>query len=216
MSNGRRTNIGMAALIIGIVGIVIIWIPFVSFASIVLGILAIVFGALAYWGKNRKDPLGLAGFILGLITIILIIITVVIAATVYVYISGMGEHSVIAPPSVTLKLSDADQYASGDGFFADGEDVLIVEHAGGDMISLLDLEIQYRAPGGSEWRNIEEADSIDGDDNLEYTSYFYILSVGETLTISADGNPLTGKYDLRIIHNPSQAFIAMEYNLNLE
>jgi len=93
MTNGTRTNFGIASLVLGIVGLCIIWIPLVGIASIVLGILAIIFGALAYWGKNRRDVFGLAGFILGLIIIILVIISIIISAMVYVYVSGM-----LSPP----------------------------------------------------------------------------------------------------------------------
>ena len=89
MAEGAHTGIGTAALILGIIGIIIIWIPFVSIASIPIGILAVIFGALAYWGQNRRDTYGLAGFILGLITIVLLIVSIIIAATVYVYVSGM-------------------------------------------------------------------------------------------------------------------------------
>lgn len=55
--------------------------------GLVEGILAIIFGTVAFWGK-WKDTFGLAGFI-GLIVIVLLILTIIIAATVYVYVSGM-------------------------------------------------------------------------------------------------------------------------------
>jgi hypothetical protein len=89
MVEGEHTGLGSAALILGILGIIFIWLPFVSLAAIFLGILAIIFGALAYWGQNRRDTYGLAGFILGLITIILVIVVVILAAIVYVYVSNL-------------------------------------------------------------------------------------------------------------------------------
>jgi hypothetical protein len=76
--------------------------------SIPLCILAIIFGALAYWGKGRKDTYGLAGFILGLITIILIISSIVIAATVYVYVGGMIGGTQTQTPTLSM-IVDAGQ-----------------------------------------------------------------------------------------------------------
>ena len=66
----KYTSLGITAFILGIIGIAIIWVPFISLPGIVLAILAIIFGAISYWGKLR-DIFGLVGFILGLIEAIL-------------------------------------------------------------------------------------------------------------------------------------------------
>ena len=60
-------------------------------------ILAIILGAIGYFGKN-KDKYGLIGFILG---ILLIFSSIPISATTYVYVSGMiGGVSVDTTPSI--------------------------------------------------------------------------------------------------------------------
>ena len=88
MVKGKASGLGVASLILGIIGIVLmfmIWFPFVSIIGFILAILAIIFGAIAFWGSN-KDKFGLAGFILGIIGISLI---VVVSALTYVYVSSM-------------------------------------------------------------------------------------------------------------------------------
>jgi hypothetical protein len=53
---GRETNgIAIAAGVCGIVAVVLCWIPFVDYVSIVLGVLAIIFGIL---GVRRADAYG--------------------------------------------------------------------------------------------------------------------------------------------------------------
>jgi hypothetical protein len=58
----------IAALVCGIVGIVLGWVPGVNYIALILGILGIVFGALAR--KNApadKKGLATAGLVLGII-----------------------------------------------------------------------------------------------------------------------------------------------------
>jgi hypothetical protein len=53
---GRETNgIAIAAGVCGIIAVVLCWIPFVDYVSIVLGVLAIIFGIL---GLRRADAYG--------------------------------------------------------------------------------------------------------------------------------------------------------------
>jgi len=53
--------------------------------SIILSILAIIFGATSYWGK-WKDKLGLTDFIVGFIVVIIWFVTWII---LFVYATGM-------------------------------------------------------------------------------------------------------------------------------
>ena len=138
--------------------------------------------------------------------ILMVAITVAIAATVYVYISGLGGSNVTAP-TVTLKVVDGSASASG-GVIADNAECYRLEHAGGDVITFSDLKIQYRDTGASSWTTLEVAEGVDEDD-FDYAAALTTMSVGDSLSILADhvaGTPV-GSYDWRIIHNPSQAII---------
>jgi len=74
-SERKYTELGMISVFCGILGIVflvLMFIPgimFLSFFVLMLGILALIFGALAYWGM-KKDSLGLTGFSLGVLVVI--------------------------------------------------------------------------------------------------------------------------------------------------
>ena len=81
--------------------LLVLIIPFIF----IFPILAIILGAIGYFGKN-KDKYGLIGFILG---ILLIFSSIPISATTYVYVSGMiGGSSVDTTPSI---MCYADDYA---------------------------------------------------------------------------------------------------------
>ncbi len=77
MSNGteRPAGYGIAALVLGIVGVALGWwiIPFLGFIA---SILAIIFGALGL--KSRTRGMSIAGLVLGIVTVVLSIIGVVL------------------------------------------------------------------------------------------------------------------------------------------
>lgn len=64
----RHNGYGISALILGIIGMVFIWVPLFP---MVLGVLALILGAIGYWKVERPDGFGLAGFILGLLIIVI-------------------------------------------------------------------------------------------------------------------------------------------------
>jgi len=77
-SEKKHTGFGIAALVLGIIAMCLIWITIFPwwlrtsyyFVHLPLGILAIIFGTIGYWGGKRHDTYGLAGFILGLVVTI--------------------------------------------------------------------------------------------------------------------------------------------------
>ena len=138
--------------------------------------------------------------------ILMVAITVAIAATVYLYISGLGGSSVTAP-TVTLRIVDGSATASS-GVIADNGECYRLEHGGGDVITFSDLKIQYRDTGTSTWTTLEVAEAV-GEDDFDYAAALTTMSVGDSLSILADhaaGTP-EGNYDWRVIHNPSQSII---------
>ena len=74
-SERRYTELGMISVFCGILGFVFLVLMFIPgimllmFFVLMLGILAIILGALAYWGMT-KDSLGLTGFSLGVLLVI--------------------------------------------------------------------------------------------------------------------------------------------------
>ena len=81
-----HTGYGTASLVVGIVGICLVWLaltPFYFFINLPMALIAIILGAVAYWRKESKDNFGLAGFILGLIHLIIGTIFVLISISTY-------------------------------------------------------------------------------------------------------------------------------------
>ena len=84
-SNG----IGTAAGVLGIVGAVLMFIPFVDFIAVVLGLLAVVFGAV---GLSRAKNLGGAGRGMAITGIVLGIVAVAISFVFIAAIYGAVHH----------------------------------------------------------------------------------------------------------------------------
>ena len=78
--SNKHSGIGTASLILGILGLIftcLFFVPFLIYVGLILGIIALILGAVAYWGQ-WKDKFGLAGFILGLISIIIFVVILII------------------------------------------------------------------------------------------------------------------------------------------
>jgi len=71
--------------------------------TFIFSLISIVIGAVTYWGKD-KDKYGLYAFIIGLVFLILaFVVQIAVAATVYVYVSGMlGAPEYAQTPMVQL------------------------------------------------------------------------------------------------------------------
>lgn len=72
---------GVAALVLGIVGIVGSWVPVLNWFSIILGILAVIFGILAVV-KTESKSIGIAGLVIGAATVVICIIINALAVKV--------------------------------------------------------------------------------------------------------------------------------------
>lgn len=144
---GAVTGAGVASLVMGIVG-------FIMF-GIILGPLAIIFGAIA-WSKD-KDKLGLAGLILGIIDLIVPLILIGIVGFLVSELGGRG-----VPPAQMLTVVATD---TGDSVTLD------ISHQGGDDLAISDFQIKATdsATGGMA--------TIDGTEMIGVGS---TLSAGET------------------------------------
>ena len=70
MENEKKgKGLAVASLVLGIVALVLCWIPIINFMSFVLGILALIFGIIAAV-KNAGRGLGIAGLIIGILAMV--------------------------------------------------------------------------------------------------------------------------------------------------
>lgn len=96
-SNGAA----VAAMVLGIVGVVLCWIPFIDFVAAIVGILAIVFGVVGSGRANRIGTgkgMAIAGIVLGIIAVA---ITVLFVVLVYGALIGLHHAVTSGLPNVT-------------------------------------------------------------------------------------------------------------------
>ena len=83
-------GIGIAGGVCGIVAVVLCWIPFVDYVSIVLGALAIIFGALGIRHANTYGGGGKGMAITGVVTgIVALVISILFLAIVYAAVTSV-------------------------------------------------------------------------------------------------------------------------------
>lgn len=86
-------GIGVAAGVCGIVAVVLCWIPFVDYVSVVLGALAIIFGALGIRHANAHGGGGKGMAITGLVTgIVALVISVLFLAIIYAAVTSINAN----------------------------------------------------------------------------------------------------------------------------
>lgn len=83
----EHTNIGIAAVVLGILGILLLFLPWIGLpfrsdiVAIPMAIFAVVFGQFA---RKRGDSYGVIGLTLGVVTLILMIVIITLTTPVYV------------------------------------------------------------------------------------------------------------------------------------
>lgn len=93
----------VTALVTGIVGIALSWIPFINFFSFILAILAIIFGAIAT--HRKAGGKAIAGLALGVITMAIMIIIWITAAMAVNKLTNELDNAV---KNSTIKLDTID------------------------------------------------------------------------------------------------------------
>jgi hypothetical protein len=100
------TGLSIAALILGIVAILGSWIPFINVASIIMGILALIFGIASLSQSGRKNidkGFPITGIVLGSLTLL-------ISVTITILVFSRLNTMIITPPqpniSYELKTED--------------------------------------------------------------------------------------------------------------
>lgn len=86
----QTNGLSVAGLVCGIVGVIMSFIPIVNFLlGSVLGILAVVFGAIA----KKRDGSGMAGLVLGVITLVVILLWVIVLLVFLAFVSEMDSST---------------------------------------------------------------------------------------------------------------------------
>jgi hypothetical protein len=88
-----RNGVGTAAGVLGILAVILTFIPYASFIGIVLGILAVIFGGVGISRANRIGGAGkgmaVTGLVLGLIAVVLAVI-LLIAVYAFIFRTGVA------------------------------------------------------------------------------------------------------------------------------
>ena len=93
-SNTKTSGMSVTAMILGIVGLVFIWAPFVGFICSLLGI---IFGGVGM-SQTRKNPnlsgrgMAIAGLVCGIIGVVLWVILVAFIGLLGVFSSSIGLY----------------------------------------------------------------------------------------------------------------------------
>jgi hypothetical protein len=84
-------GLGIAGGVCGIVAVVLCWIPFVDYVSVVLGVLAIIFGALGLRNANAHGGGGRGLAITGIVTgIVAVVISILFLAVIYTAVTSIN------------------------------------------------------------------------------------------------------------------------------
>ncbi len=91
---GPRNGIGTAAGVLGIIAGVLMFIPFADYLAIVLGVLAVIFGAVGISRANRRGGLGkgmaVTGLVLGLIAVVVSVVLIIAFYAVLLRTQSIG------------------------------------------------------------------------------------------------------------------------------
>lgn len=124
-----------------------------------------------------KDKAGVSPIIA---IILMVAITIVLAATIYLWVSGLGGGGA-AKTFPTIKMTDADEDLSDS---THDDDLVVLEHRGGDTINWGDYTIKVYE-NGTLYRTINPSGSF---------------SVLDTYTITEDGtNDVTAGSEIKVI-----------------
>jgi hypothetical protein len=119
---------GIAALVLALVGLVLCWIPFVGLLSVLLGALAVVFGLIG-WNRARQGRAGLVLPVIGAAIGIVAIVVGVLSTALVARLIGSTEEipgaqpalsseDASAAPGLPLDVPAAEQPATEDGIVA--------------------------------------------------------------------------------------------------
>jgi len=143
--------------------------------------------------------------------ILMVAITVAIAATVYVYVSGMMDVTGGTAPVAVIQIEDSgtDTADPVTGLYGAAEEVLVLEHFSGDLITMSDITIEYKGETViTTWTPLTAASTTAG---ALVATLPDIFQFGDEIIVSTwDAAAENGAYFFRIRHNPSNSWIVTE------
>ncbi len=115
---------GIAALVLGVLGLLVCWIPFCSFFAFIPCVIGLILGIVDVVLKSKKQlpkGIGIAGIVLNVISLIVIVIwTVVISA-------GIKEAGGLEAVQAEIQRQQQIQLQQQDGQVPPAEDGVVVE-----------------------------------------------------------------------------------------
>lgn len=152
--------------------------------------------------------------------ILMVAITVILAAVIGTFVLGLGD-SLEQTPQAQL---DAEGGAAGNEVAGSStEEIIGINHNGGDKIPADEIKIRLQVPGGTSWTTLWDGSSsttndvsyTDGDGDsvaVGFNSNPSDLSVGNSLSVPGDAastNPVTvtGEWDIQIVHIESDSIL---------
>jgi hypothetical protein len=188
---------GVAALVLAIVGLALSWIPFVGLLSVLLGVLAIVFG-LVGWNRARLGRAGLVlpvtGAAIGIVAIVAAVLSTTVVARLLAPAYDAAPPVVVADDAVPGPVPDAPAVeppavddgtvaAPGTYTWADGLSVRVSDPVPAEFSDTA------CCPGGSEPGVAFEVTVVNGTSEV-------IDAYGLFATLTADGRTAEQVYDV--------------------
>ncbi|MEM0466659.1 MAG: type IV pilin [Candidatus Thermoplasmatota archaeon] len=139
--------------------------------------------------------------------ILMVAITVAIAATVYVYVSGMMDVSGGSAPVAVININDGVATASSTtGLYNPGDEVFVLFHYSGDTIPMADVVIEYMGGAVTSWDTLIGSTTTGGLTAAAPADGFF--QFGDEISVTAvDANTQAGVYTFRIRHNPTSSWV---------
>ena len=153
--------------------------------------------------------------------ILMVAITVILAAVIGTFVLNLGGDLQSAPQA-QIGAEDASDSSPVDGSNAP-QDILDINHNGGDAIPEGDIEIRVQGPTDTSANTVWSGSGSVTDPSNTYTytdgndvtvglkSTPGDFSVGQTITIEASSptgsTPIAGEWEVTIIHTPSDSIL---------
>lgn len=152
--------------------------------------------------------------------ILMVAITVILAAVIGTFVLGLGD-SLNQAPQAQLNAEDADDDVTSVDE-TNWDNILNINHNGGDEIPSDDYEIRVQFPGGTGWNTILDSSGTTTKTYSTVSPSINVrldggtdpgaVSVGNTVVVEAQAaasgsSDASGEWGVQIIHTPSESIL---------